>query len=619
MKNNKNELQFNKLFNSVRTYRNVSLKAACYGLCSESMMYYIESGERLPGYQLRNRIMARLGISSEEYEDFLQYDEYDRWLKCQTLITFIEKKDIESSQQLADSLLADLDHDNLVELQFLLEIQGRIMELKEMSWENIMQKYEEAVNATMPNIDLLNIKNYLLSPEEYYVVLRYIRARGKINKLTDKNYLVQAFKDICDSISCSYFQDYALSKVYPMAVCYWYEYVKDDASLLSDSSIILWKNSEKALKSLRNAKRHYYIADLLNARKGLRNTLSKHDFVESSKDKELEKSFRDAFIYLYSTFNIDPSMNYACYIYNGSQINCIADVIRSRRLLYGFTQQQLADGICSVKTIRRIEKKQMRPQQFVVKQLFKKLGVATDYNRAAIITNNYADIQLYNNLTQELTNNNLQAAYYLLQVLHNKLNLGNIWNRQSIAIYINLMKYKIGITEKKRFLINMEKLLLFTLPVQPIYNDDCYLSEIEILALYNISLIDESFKYHKMLVNKCTTYYKSQSKNFSSIYELIMGNEASQLGNIGKYTSSDEISNFIIDEALKNGRSHSIHRNLFNIIWNSARKNSDYHNIKYDLLLKYCAFLAYYSKDSAIGDFYYQKHLDFLNNIDWTL
>ena len=619
MKNNKNELQFNKLFNSVRTYRNVSLKAACYGLCSESMMYYIESGERLPGYQLRNRIMARLGISSEEYEDFLQYDEYDRWLECQKLINAVETLDVKSADRLIESLLTSLEPDNIVELQFLLEIQGRIMELKEVAWENIMQKYEEAVNATMPNIDLLNIKNYLLSPEEYYVVLRYIHARGKIKKLTDKNYLVQAFKDICDSISCSYFQDYALSKVYPMAVCYWYEYVKDDASLLSDSSIILWKNSEKALNSLRNAERHYYISDLLNARKELRGILSQNDFVESSKDKELEKSFSDAFNYLYSTFNIDPSMNYACYIYNGSQINCIADVIRSRRLLYGFTQQQLADGICSVKTIRRIEKKQMRPQQFVVKQLFEKLGVATDYNRAAIITNNYADIQLYNNLTQELTNNNLQAAYYLLQVLHNKLNLENIWNRQSIAVYINLMKYKIGVIEKKLFLTNMEKLLLFTLPKQPIYNDDCYLSEIEIMALYNISLIDENSKYHKMLVSKCTTYYKSQSKNFSSIYELIMGNEASRLGNIAKYTTSDEISIFIIIEALRNGRSHSIHRNLFNIAWNSAKNNSDYFNMKYDLLLKYSACLAYYSNDSAIGDFCHQKHLDFLNNIDWTL
>ena len=416
MKNNKYELQFNKLFNSVRTYRNVSLKAACYGLCSESMMYYIESGERLPGYQLRNRIMARLGISSEEYEDFLQYDEYDRWLECQKLISAVETLDVKSADRLIESLLTSLEPDNIVELQFLLEIQGRIMELKEVAWENIMQKYEEAVNATLPNINLLTIKNYLLSPEEYYVILRYLRARGKIKKLTDKSYLIHAYKNICESITNSYFQDYALSKVYPMAVCYWYEYVRDEASLLSDFSIILWKNSEKALKSLRNAKRHYYIADLLNARKELRNTLSKHDFVESSKDKELEKLFRDAFNYLYSTFNIDPSMNYACYIYNGSQINCIADVIRSRRLLYGFTQQQLADGICSVKTIRRIEKKQMRPQQFVVKQLFKKLGVATDYNRAAIITNNYADIQLYNNLRSYYINCFFAFDYFFVKL-----------------------------------------------------------------------------------------------------------------------------------------------------------------------------------------------------------
>ena len=77
--NEKDEIGFHTLLKSVIEVRDVSLEQACRGLISEGGLSMVISGERLPNYLVRNRIMARLGVSSEQYEDFVQFDEYERF------------------------------------------------------------------------------------------------------------------------------------------------------------------------------------------------------------------------------------------------------------------------------------------------------------------------------------------------------------------------------------------------------------------------------------------------------------------------------------------------------------------------------------------------------------
>ena len=71
MRHEKDLIHFHTLMESVRKYRNITIEELCHGLCSVSQMHYIQRGDRLPDYLMRNRIMGRLGISSEGYEDYV--------------------------------------------------------------------------------------------------------------------------------------------------------------------------------------------------------------------------------------------------------------------------------------------------------------------------------------------------------------------------------------------------------------------------------------------------------------------------------------------------------------------------------------------------------------------
>lgn len=64
----KDEINFHGFLVATRQIHNVSLKQLAEGLCSESEMQRVEKGERLPEKLMRDRIVARLGISDDNYE-----------------------------------------------------------------------------------------------------------------------------------------------------------------------------------------------------------------------------------------------------------------------------------------------------------------------------------------------------------------------------------------------------------------------------------------------------------------------------------------------------------------------------------------------------------------------
>lgn len=90
----KDEINFHGFLNATRQLHNATLDQVCEGLCSRSMMLRIESGDRLPEKQMRDRILSRMGVIIEGYEDYLSIDEYEQWELRQKLLGSIEKKNL---------------------------------------------------------------------------------------------------------------------------------------------------------------------------------------------------------------------------------------------------------------------------------------------------------------------------------------------------------------------------------------------------------------------------------------------------------------------------------------------------------------------------------------------
>lgn len=109
------------------------------------MMARIGRGECLPDYLMRNRIMARLGIAAEGYEDFLQPLEYDRYLKRADIMEEVENKNISSALALIENLFESaLEDNNKIELQFLYDMQARCFIYNNRPAEEIRNIYKKA-------------------------------------------------------------------------------------------------------------------------------------------------------------------------------------------------------------------------------------------------------------------------------------------------------------------------------------------------------------------------------------------------------------------------------------------------------------------------------------------
>ena len=95
----KDEMNFHIFLNMVRQFQNVTLEQVGEGLYSKSMMKHIESGERLPEKQMRDRILARMGVPIEDYEDYLPIEEYQQWKLRQELLNQIAKRNLGEAEE----------------------------------------------------------------------------------------------------------------------------------------------------------------------------------------------------------------------------------------------------------------------------------------------------------------------------------------------------------------------------------------------------------------------------------------------------------------------------------------------------------------------------------------
>ena len=617
----KDEIKFHILFNMIREHLNVPLNIACYGLCSDSMMNYIETGERLPDYRMRNRIMARLGVSSEEYEDFVQYDEYERWERCQKLIDAVEQKKQDLAEHILNELLTDADIDNKIEYQFLMDMKGRILEMEGTVWDEIARVYEEAVELSMPDFDNIDWNRYIFSPEEFYILVRWLMAKTRYAADGNRAYICSSYEKICGNIQRNLKQAYASAKVYPMAVYGWYLAV-DVMDAVDDETVIkIWTNSCGALDSLRNAGRAYYLKELLQLRQVIRGQIVKRKLITNNEGelKIYEHDWLNSFNKLYEKYAVDADINYSGYIYINSEVYCISDIISSRRRIYGLSRKELAEGVCTERTIIRIEKKQVKPQQYVIEGLFKKLGVVSDYLRAEILTNDYATLELYSDYKHAMNDADYKRADLIEKKLHTILDLGYPENRQVMANMTNNRKIRTGEIDRERYFQNMKNIIGMTLPGEFQCSPEDYLSDMEVTILKNIAFESDVEEYKNDLVDKCEKYYKKHIKNHASLYEFIMGTVASRYGDQGKYAASNEIAGFIIEEATKLFRPHAIHRNLFCITWNNAMSTGNYYESSYLDALKNCKAIATFCKDFYTASFYDKRINGFINNEDWTL
>lgn len=595
---------FPSLIRKAREIQGFTLEALCKDLCSFSMMGKIERGERLAGKELRDRILARLGVCSDGYENFLFYEDYLVWKRRQRIVNAIEKSDFDVAEK--ELAIYEKTNDDLnLEKQFCLVMRAQIMQKRHEDPAVIAKLYEEAVKLTVTDIDDVSIKELCLSVQELDMILEY-------EKWCRPDKLASRCEEILAYISSEMFDTYSYVKIYPKVIYYLYLSTSDSDR---DWNRLL-RLSNQGIEQLRTTGRMYYLWELIEIRREgltrLRDGIENDG--EGRKREALQKvidmmtDWLDALDFVHNLCGTHRKMETSCYLYQQKEAYCISDVIRRRREMLGMTKKELCEGICSEKTIGRLEANKTKPQIEIVRLLFEKLNLSGEYQRWQVVTKDVKAFSIVDTIVYCVNNYDFERAKSLLAELEQYIDMENAINKQykeRIEVRLRLGKREITNVEASE---QLKKVLKYTVPYEmAISEGEKYLTNAEILCLFNISVFTENIELNPAfdaLIKLCKQMEQDEGiYEHIAVWEIVMINAANAYGDIGRYDKSDAMSLRIMKECVHCNRMNLLGLALYISIWNYCeRKKKNIPVIQgysKDEYLKKCISLCQINKDTT--------------------
>lgn len=552
---------------------NVPMEQLCEGLCTPGMLSRICSGERTANKMMRDRLMQRLGLAEERNESFLFREEYDRWKLRQKIVVRLMEEDLEVAEGLINTYEKDIS--NVVEQQFCQVMRIQILQMRESKNVKLGELYENALKLTVPHIDEKSVNELRLSAQELDLVLEYVNHCHPDCLDTRVEELISYIEKSVMDVQC-------MAKILPKIIFY------QCRSLHSKEQIdyaLLLKRCNVAIECLRDAGRMFFLWELLREREWLYDKLigALEQWEESKvqaicKLREENKKWLDAVGEVYSLSEITAEMKNSCYLYLEKSTDCINDVICKRRKMLGMTKKQLSEGICSEKTIGRLENKGGKAQLLIVKELFNKLRMSGEYQRQDIVTSNPEAYSALERIVKYGNDRAYDAALMELDKLEKLIPMDELVNQQYVRRQRAVTGYQKEMYAKEEALKLLEEALNITVSYEVCSNcEELYLTHGEMTCIQNMAFVlgeSELNVYHEFTKMKCAEYERNEviPQNIG-MYEFVMTAYSSVLGNIGEYEKSDMISKKIIRECMRCRRLGGVAVNLYAIAWNHREKN----------------------------------------------
>lgn len=549
---------FAKLLKNIRTEEKVSLDQLAMGLMSASQLVKIENGERPINKNIRDRLLERLGIAKELYENLLDLCDFEEWDYKKKILSAIQNKKIEDAYRLLKEYKAHLRENDRINHQFILAMWGEVLKQEGASKEKIAECYRKAVILTIPDAEKV------------------------------------------------------WSEKRPLSVL--------EMNLLLETQTENLKICEKAIDKLRDAGRTYYLVELLEIEIQILETMPEDavaEYLEKNRtDRINAKELMTVIKKLYAEYEVPAYMQDCTYFYQQKWIFSMKDVLRTRREMFGLTQEQLCEGICSVKSLRRAEKGQTDMQRETLKKLLNRLGLSGQMQWSRLITSDREVIRMAEELADYINDRKFSVASKQLESLKSRIDLDIPQNKQYFLEKQALLEFEQGKVTREEFVKMEKEVLECTLRAENLYRkENVYLTEQEITCIRN-SWRGMEKKEKKESVKFLLEFYgKNILKNgFSeaiSMYEFVTESAVNELGNMGEHEWAEEIDRRAIRASLLCRRVWNVHYKLYDILWNEneiMKKNGKrVSNGEMNTELKRCIIISHYVKRYFYENVYKEK------------
>ena len=516
---------FAKLLKNIRTEEKVSLDQLAMGLMSASQLVKIENGERPINKNIRDRLLERLGIAKELYENLLDLCDFEEWDYKKKILSAIQNKKIEDAYRLLKEYKAHLRENDRINHQFILAMWGEVLKQEGASKEKIAECYRKAVILTIPDAEKVWWEKRPLSVLEMNLLLE--------------------------------------TQTENLKIC------------------------EKAIDKLRDAGRTYYLVELLEIEIQILETMPEDAVTEhlekNGTDRINAKELMSMIKNLYAEYEVPAYMQDCTYFYQQKWIFSMKDVLRTRREMFGLTQEQLCEGICSVKSLRRAEKGQTDMQRETLKKLLNRLGLSGQMQWSRLITSDREVIRMAEELADYINDRKFSVASKQLESLKSRIDLDIPQNKQYFLEKQALLEFEQGKVTREEFVKMEKEALECTLRAENLYRkENVYLTEREIICISN-SWKGMEEKEKRESINLILRLYDNYALNNGlsqaiSVYEIVTEAAVNELGNNGEHVRAEEIDRKSIKASLSCRRVWDIHYKIYDILWNEKeiqKKNKE--------------------------------------------
>lgn len=552
---------FAKLLKNIRTEEKVSLDQLAMGLMSASQLVKIENGERPINKNIRDRLLERLGIAKELYENLLDLCDFEEWDYKKKILSAIQNKKIEDAYCLLKEYKAHLRENDRINHQFILAMWGEVLKQEGASKEKIAECYRKAVILTIPDAEKV------------------------------------------------------WSEKRPLSVL--------EMNLLLETQTENLKICEKAIDKLRDAGRTYYLVELLEIEIQILETMPEDAVTEhlekNGTDRINAKELMSMIKNLYAEYEVPAYMQDCTYFYQQKWIFSMKDVLRTRREMFGLTQEQLCEGICSVKSLRRAEKGQTDMQRETLKKLLNRLGLSGQMQWSRLITSDREVIRMAEELADYINDRKFSVASKQLESLKSRIDLDIPQNKQYFLEKQALLEFEQGKVTREEFVKMEKEALECTLRAENLYRkENVYLTEREIICISN-SWKGMEEKEKRESINLILRLYDNYALNNGlsqaiSVYEIVTEAAVNELGNSGEHVRAEKIDRKSIKASLSCRRVWDIHYKIYDILWNEKeiqKKNKEKkRNMEMTDGLMKCISISHYVKQPFYEKIYREKMIN---------
>ncbi|BCK00045.1 helix-turn-helix domain-containing protein [Anaerocolumna chitinilytica] len=160
----------------------ITQEQLCDGICSVETLSRVENGRQIPGKDVYELLMERLGRSRERAYSMLSISDYCIFEKMKLFSDYIERYDYFRAEKVLNLLKRSLG-DSIMDKQFLMRGENIInYRLNRISAEEFLQGLEKSILLTIPQYGKISLSDWPLNYQETVLLLNISSALAQNNR-----------------------------------------------------------------------------------------------------------------------------------------------------------------------------------------------------------------------------------------------------------------------------------------------------------------------------------------------------------------------------------------------------------------------------------------------------